>query len=82
MAPPFIAYFGVLQDDDGGQTLLQIAYDQISLYRDALFDADVSLWRHVALGLWQDPGHWGTGAQAVSSFSSLEPPRKSRYSSY
>ncbi|KAI9448527.1 Six-hairpin glycosidase [Lactarius indigo] len=30
MVPPFIAYFGVLQnDDDGGLALLQIAYDQI-----------------------------------------------------
>jgi len=62
MAPPFIAYFGVLQDDDnGGPALLQIAYDQIRLYRDALFDADVTLWRHVTLGSWEDPGHWATG---------------------
>lgn len=61
MAPPFIAYFGVLQNDDGGQALLQIAYDQIRLYRDALFDVDASLWRHVTLGSWQDSGHWATG---------------------
>lgn len=65
MAPPFIAYFGALQNDDGGQALLQIAYDQISLYRDALFDADVSLWRHVTLGSWEDSGYWATGARAV-----------------
>ena len=66
MAPPFIAYFGALQGGDGGQALLQIAYDQIRLYRDALFDADVSLWRHVALGSWEDSGHWATGAQIVN----------------
>ncbi|KAI9449496.1 Six-hairpin glycosidase [Lactarius psammicola] len=52
MAPP---------NDDGGLALLQIAYDQIRLYRDALFDADVSLWRHVTMGSWGDPGHWSTG---------------------
>jgi len=61
MAPPFIAYFGALQNDGGGQALLQIAYDQIRLYRDALFDVNVSLWRHIVLGSQQDPGHWATG---------------------
>lgn len=61
MAPPFIAYFGALQDDAGGLALLQVAYDQIRLYRDALFDANVSLWRHIALGSLQDSGHWATG---------------------
>lgn len=61
MAPPFIAYFGALQDDAGGLALLQIAYDQIRLYRDALFDSNVSLWRHIALGSLQDSGHWATG---------------------
>lgn len=76
MAPPFIAYFGALQNDDGGQALLQIAYDQIRLYRDALFDADVSLWRHVTLGTWQDSGHWATGAQAV--LFSCEPATRTR----
>jgi len=61
MAPPFIAYFGALQDDAGGLALLQAAYDQIRLYRDALFDSNVSLWRHIALGSSQDSGHWATG---------------------
>ncbi|KAI9511275.1 Six-hairpin glycosidase [Russula earlei] len=61
MAPPFIAYFGALQNDVGGHALLQIAYDQIRLYRDALFDADASLWRHITLGSWEDTGHWATG---------------------
>ncbi|KAI0253048.1 glycosyl hydrolase family 88-domain-containing protein [Lactifluus subvellereus] len=61
MAPPFIAYFGALQNDSGGQALLQTAYDQIRLYRNALFDANVSLWRHIVLGSQEDPGHWATG---------------------
>ncbi|KAN0140218.1 Six-hairpin glycosidase-like protein [Lactarius tabidus] len=61
MAPPFIAYFGALQNGAGGRALLQIAYDQIRLYREALFDADVSLWRHVTNGSWEDSGHWATG---------------------
>jgi len=72
MAPPFIAYFGALQDDDGGQALLQIAYDQIRLYRDALFDEDVSLWRHITLGSWQDTGYWATGAQALNYLSNKD----------
>jgi rhamnogalacturonyl hydrolase YesR len=61
MAPPFIAYFGALQNDSGGLAILQIAYDQIRLYRDALFDADASLWRHIALSSSNDTGHWATG---------------------
>jgi hypothetical protein len=63
MVPPFIAYFGALQNDSGGQALLQTAYDQVRLYRDALFDANVSLWRHIDLGSQEDPGHWATGTQ-------------------
>jgi hypothetical protein len=62
MAPPFIAYFGALQNDSGGLELLQIAYDQIRLYREALFDADASLWRHISQGSSEDIGHWTTGA--------------------
>jgi|SRR5712672_741909 len=68
MVPPFIAYFGALQNDGGGLALLRIAYDQIRLYREALFDADVSLWRHVTLGSWEDSGHWATGANVFLSF--------------
>lgn len=43
------------------------AYVQISLYRSALFDADVSLWRHIypnttdSPGYITDPYHWSTG---------------------
>src|SRR6266567_4107607 len=62
MAPPFIAYFGALQNDSGGLALMQIAYDQIRLYRQALFDQNASLWRHIAYGSSEDIGHWGTGA--------------------
>ena len=43
MVPPFIAYFGAVQGGGGGLALLQIAYDQIRLYRNALFDSSVSL---------------------------------------
>ncbi|KAI0299748.1 hypothetical protein B0F90DRAFT_587860 [Multifurca ochricompacta] len=43
MGPPFIGYFCALQNDIGGQALLQIAYDRVRLYREALFDEDVSL---------------------------------------
>jgi hypothetical protein len=64
MAPPFIAYFGALQNDSGGLALLQIAYDQIRLYRQALFDPNASLWRHIANGSSEDTGHWATGARA------------------
>ncbi|KAJ3867658.1 Six-hairpin glycosidase [Lentinula novae-zelandiae] len=53
MAPPFIAYYGALQAGDNESYLLQTAYEQISLYRDVLRDDD-GLWRHVALGSWED----------------------------
>jgi len=61
MAPPFIAYFAITQGGGGALVLLQDAYDQCRLYRDQLFDSDVSLWRHVVLGAWQDSLHWSTG---------------------
>ncbi|KAI0052597.1 Six-hairpin glycosidase [Auriscalpium vulgare] len=61
MAPPFIAYYGALQGGSNGEQLLQAAYEQCSLYRDALFDADASLWRHIVLGVGEDATHWGTG---------------------
>jgi Glycosyl Hydrolase Family 88 len=65
MAPPFIAYFGALQNDSRGNVLLQTAYDQVRLYRDALFDANASLWRHIAMGSMVDTGHWATGTQDI-----------------
>lgn len=80
MAPPFIAYFGALQNDSGGRALLQIAYDQIRLYREALFDSDVSLWRHVVMGSWEDSSHWATGTQAtVFSWNLLRKSRRLRF---
>lgn len=60
MAPPFIAYYGALQGNADGRALMQIAYDQCKLYRDALRD-ESGLWKHVVLGTWQDNEHWATG---------------------
>ncbi|KAJ3505924.1 hypothetical protein NLJ89_g7157 [Agrocybe chaxingu] len=60
MVPPFIAYYGALEGGVGGRTLLQTAYDQIRLYRDALKD-ESGLWRHITLGSFQDNTHWATG---------------------
>lgn len=60
MVPPFIAYYGALQGGIGGRALLQIAYDQCRLYREALRD-DSGLWRHIALGSFEDNHHWATG---------------------
>lgn len=64
MAPPFIAYYGALQGGAEGTKLLQLAYDQCRLYRDVLFDADKSLWRHIELGSSSDDHLWGTGASS------------------
>jgi hypothetical protein len=61
MVPPFIAYYGALQGGPTGDSLLQVAYEQVKLYRDVLFDEPVGLWRHIALGSSTDPTHWGTG---------------------
>jgi rhamnogalacturonyl hydrolase YesR len=61
MAPPFIAYYGVLQGGINESTLLMTAYDQCRLYRDALQDPSSGLWRHVVYGNWQDNSHWATG---------------------
>ncbi|KAF8076064.1 Six-hairpin glycosidase [Lyophyllum atratum] len=60
MVPPFIAYFGALQGGSRGRALLQVAYDQCRLYRNALRDSS-GLWRHITLGAYQDDAHWGTG---------------------
>jgi rhamnogalacturonyl hydrolase YesR len=61
MAPPFIAYYGALECGSRGKSLLQTAYEQVKLYREVLFDQDVGLWRHIALGHGIDPTHWATG---------------------
>lgn len=59
MVPPFLAYYGLITSN---QTLLQAAYDQCRLYRDALQDTSTKLWRHIALGTGtSDDGLWATG---------------------
>ncbi|KAG0708427.1 hypothetical protein DFH29DRAFT_480120 [Suillus ampliporus] len=63
MGFPFIAYFGAVTNN---ATLLQIAYDQCRLYRDALLlDGPTGkLWGHIYSDdtkEWIDEGIWGTG---------------------
>ncbi|KAG2066895.1 Six-hairpin glycosidase [Suillus decipiens] len=63
MGFPFIAYFGAVTNN---VTLLQIAYDQCRLYRDALIlDGPTGkLWGHIYSDdnkTWIDEGIWGTG---------------------
>ncbi|KIM74461.1 hypothetical protein PILCRDRAFT_702405 [Piloderma croceum F 1598] len=59
MAPPFLAYFGMISQN---QTLLSEAYNQISLYRNYLRDSSANnLWKHIVLGTGVDEGHWATG---------------------
>ena len=66
MVPPFLAYYGVLTQN---QTLVQEAYDQCRLYRQHLVDDDAGgMWRHIA-GNNTDNGHWTTG----ESRTSIEP---------
>jgi rhamnogalacturonyl hydrolase YesR len=63
MGFPFIAYYGAVTNN---ATLLQIAYDQCRLYRDALIlDGPTGkLWGHIYSDdtkAWIDQGLWGTG---------------------
>lgn len=62
MGFPFIAYYGAVTKN---ATLLQIAYDQCRLYRDALIiDGPTGkLWGHIRndTGAWVDEGIWGSG---------------------
>ncbi|KAG2113578.1 Six-hairpin glycosidase-like protein [Suillus discolor] len=59
MVPPFLAYYGVLTQN---QTILGEAYTQIRLYRKYLRDtAAGNLWKHIQLGQGVDDGHWSTG---------------------
>ncbi|EGG02340.1 uncharacterized protein MELLADRAFT_91430 [Melampsora larici-populina 98AG31] len=60
MIPPFIAYYGA---QTSNITLLQLAYDQIRLYRTAMQDPVTKTWRHILFGQKpvQDPGLWSTG---------------------
>ncbi|KIY72983.1 hypothetical protein CYLTODRAFT_417495 [Cylindrobasidium torrendii FP15055 ss-10] len=63
MVPPFLAYYGALAGGDREVELLNEAYTQISLYRDALLDYDSGsgLWKHIVLGTSVDSTHWATG---------------------
>jgi hypothetical protein len=63
MGPPFLAYYGALRNN---QSLLQLAYDNCRLYRDALLiDGPTGpLWAHIYdddTQSWVDMGIWGTG---------------------
>ena len=62
MVPPFLAYYGVMTQN---QSLVAEAYNQIKLYRSYLLDPDAgNLWRHIELGTRVDDGHWSTGTSA------------------
>jgi len=63
MGPPFLAYYGALHNN---QSLLQLAYDNCRLYRDALLiDGPTGpLWAHIYdddTQSWIDEGIWSTG---------------------
>ncbi|KAG8847045.1 hypothetical protein FRB96_001695 [Tulasnella sp. 330] len=66
MTPPFLAYYGAITNN---VTLILEAYNQISLYRSALFSPSASLWQHIycpgaysaAYNNFNDSGHWATG---------------------
>ncbi|KIM81099.1 hypothetical protein PILCRDRAFT_512349 [Piloderma croceum F 1598] len=63
MGPPFLAYYGALHNN---QSLLQLAYDNCRLYREALLiDGPTGpLWAHIYdddTKSWIDEGIWATG---------------------
>ncbi|EJD06353.1 Six-hairpin glycosidase [Fomitiporia mediterranea MF3/22] len=63
MGPPFLAYYGAVT---GNQSLLQMAYDDVRLYRDALLiDGPTGkLWAHIyneSAGEFADEGLWASG---------------------
>ena len=61
MGPPFIAYFGAIEQGNSQTSLLQSAYDQCRLYRQYLQDSATKLWKHILLGSFQDTKFWATG---------------------
>lgn len=69
MVPPFLAYYGVMTQNE---TILNEAYTQISLYRSYLRDTTASnLWKHIQLGQTGiDNGHWSTGVQISLAITS------------
>ncbi|KAF8501212.1 Six-hairpin glycosidase-like protein [Gautieria morchelliformis] len=59
MAPPFLAYYGVITQN---QSLVTESYNQIKLYRSYLRDPNAhNLWMHIVMGAGNDSGHWSTG---------------------
>lgn len=61
MVPPFLAYYAALYQPEVQDWLLYDSYEQISLYRNYLYDDDPGLWRHITLGDFTDNGYWSTG---------------------
>ncbi|ORY45851.1 Six-hairpin glycosidase-like protein [Leucosporidium creatinivorum] len=58
MVPPFLAYYGVVNDNT---SLIQEAYTQCELYRRYLRTPETGLWRHIIWGSSPDDGLWATG---------------------
>ncbi|GHJ87828.1 hypothetical protein NliqN6_4230 [Naganishia liquefaciens] len=61
MVPPFLAFLGLMSDDQDQQTsYFQAAYDQCRLYRQYLRRGD-GLWKHIIMGPDKiDPWPWAT----------------------
>lgn len=68
MTPPFLASYGLFSNN---QTLLQMAYDEIRLYREEMLYTRGNgrgLWGHIlnfrngTRESWMDPATWATGA--------------------
>ncbi|KFY50276.1 hypothetical protein V495_00320 [Pseudogymnoascus sp. VKM F-4514 (FW-929)] len=57
MAPPFLAYYAILSQN---ASMLDIAVQQIQLYRDAL-KANTGGWSHISASSHPDSGLWSTG---------------------
>ena len=73
MGPPFLACYGAVNKN---QSLLQLAYDNCRLYREALLiDGPTGpLWAHIYdddTKSWVDKGIWGTGEIFVLAFPQL-----------
>lgn len=73
MGFPFIAMYGAVSQN---QTLLQLAYDQCRLYRNALLvnTPNGNLWAHIFnddTGQFDDAGTWATGANLIDLLSCL-----------
>ncbi|KZO90365.1 Six-hairpin glycosidase [Calocera viscosa TUFC12733] len=61
MGFPYIAYYGSVTRN---QTLLQTAYEQCMLYREALFEPEYGMWGHIYsedTQSWSDEGIWASG---------------------